>query len=194
MPDIVSLKAKIKKFNESDNFFVGTLRDLLFVLAFVIIFVSASQLLFGTWTPMVAVESGSMSPNMMKGDIVFKENPERASITTFKEGAETGYTTFNNYGDVILYKPYGNPDATPIIHRAMYYVNKGDPMWTNGPPAPHSGYITKGDNVVTNQLYDQYIGSGISGGTPVKKEWVVGVAKFRIPYVGYVRLLFSNLL
>ena len=28
-------------------------------------------------------------------------------------------------------------------------------MWEGGPAAPHSGYITKGDNTVTNQHFDQ---------------------------------------
>ena len=47
------------------------------------------------------------------------------------------------------YKQYyknGDTEVAQIIHRAMYHVDIGDPMWTNGPPAPHAGYITKGDN------------------------------------------------
>jgi signal peptidase len=34
-----------------------------------------------------------------------------------------------------------------------------------------------------------FIGEGISFLSPVKEEWVIGVAKARIPLVGYVRLL-----
>ena len=34
-----------------------------------------------------------------------------------------------------------------------------------------------------------YMGEGISYLTPVKEEWVIGVARARIPLVGYVRLL-----
>jgi signal peptidase len=34
-----------------------------------------------------------------------------------------------------------------------------------------------------------YVGEGISLLTPVKEEWVIGVARARIPLVGYVRLL-----
>jgi signal peptidase I len=86
-------------------------------------------------------------------------------------------------GDVIVYRPFGN--ATPVIHRAIRYVNKGDPMWHNGPAAPYSGYITLGDN---NQgIYDQM--SNICPGQPVKAEWVVGIARYRIPYIGYLRSL-----
>ena len=33
------------------------------------------------------------------------------------------------------------------------------------------------------------MGEGISYLTPVKQEWVIGVARAKIPLVGYVRLL-----
>ncbi len=91
---------------------------------------------------------------------------------------------FNQYGDVIVYRPFGEAARTPVIHRAMYYVNESEPMWPGGPPAPHSGYITQGDN---NFLYDQ--SSGISQNQPVKPEWIIGVAEIRIPYLGWLRSL-----
>jgi signal peptidase len=34
-----------------------------------------------------------------------------------------------------------------------------------------------------------YVGEGISYRTPVKDEWVIGVARAKIPLVGYIRLL-----
>lgn len=34
-----------------------------------------------------------------------------------------------------------------------------------------------------------FVGEGISFLTPVKDDWVIGVAKARIPLVGYIRLL-----
>ena len=111
------------------------------------------------------------------------------NITTNDEGKNTGYKSFENYGDVILYRPYGEEGETPIIHRAMYRVEAGEPMWENGPAAPYSGYITKGDNAITNSHFDQE--GQISYNMPVKDEWIIGTAKYRIPYLGYVRLLFS---
>jgi signal peptidase len=57
-------------------------------------------------------------------------------------------------------------------------------MLINGPMAPHAGYITKGDNGKTNPSYDQQ--GGISYNQPVKKEWIIGVAKVRDPYLGYL--------
>ncbi len=133
-----------------------------------------SQLLLGLWTPMVAVESGSMVPNLNIGDIVVVQGASRTNIITWEEGETTGYKAFNMPGDVILYRPYGkasmnlldqlkmllgfapgNEKATPIIHRALRYVNAGEPMWQDGPAAPFSGYITKGDH---NEVIDQMAG------------------------------------
>ncbi|VVB64741.1 Uncharacterised protein [uncultured archaeon] len=65
---------------------------------------------------------------------------------------------------------------------------------------PDSMYIEKNTGVIIykspptdlsflNLKNGTYVGEGISYLTPVKKEWVIGVAKFRIPIVGYVRLI-----
>lgn len=172
-----------------ENAWVSLGKDLMSVVAVLIIFMVLSKLVFGLWTPMVAVESGSMEPHMQIGDIIFIKSTDKANITTYEEGKKTGYESFQNYGDVILYRPYGEQGVTPIIHRAMYRVEAGEPMWENGPVAPYSGYITKGDNVVTNQHFDQE--GQISYETPVKDEWIIGTAQYRIPYLGYVRLIFK---
>lgn len=184
----MNFREKLKEFNESENFWVGLLRDAIFVVAVVTIFASISQLTLGLWTPMVAVESGSMIPHINIGDIIFIQSIDRTEIITFDEGRTTNYKAFDEFGDVILYKPLGKKDATPIIHRAMKYVEAGDTMWENGPPAPHAGYITKGDNQKTNPGYDQQ--GSISPHAPVKKEWIIGVARFqRIPLLGCISLI-----
>lgn len=180
---------KEKSVQEQENPWVSLGKDLLSVVAVVIIFMVLSKLAFGLWTPMVAVESGSMEPHMQIGDIIFIKSIDRANITANEEGKKTGYKSFENYGDVILYRPYGEEGVTPIIHRAMYRVEAGEPMWENGPIAPYSGYITKGDNAITNSHFDQE--GQISYNMPVKDEWIIGTAQYRIPYLGYVRLLFS---
>jgi signal peptidase len=135
---LMGLKEKIKEFNESKNPWIGLLRDFPFVISVVAIFASLSHIALGLWAPMVAVESGSMIPHIQVGDIIFVESIDRTEITTYEKGKEIGYTSFDGYGDVILYKPYGREGVTPIIHRAMYYVEKGEPMWANGPPTPHA--------------------------------------------------------
>lgn len=188
----MSLREKIKSFNESDNSWVALLRDILFVVAVVAIFASVSHIALGLWAPMVAVESGSMIPHIQIGDIIFVQSIDRTQIITHYETNETGkitnYTSFEEPGDVILYRPLGRDGVTPIIHRAMYYVETGEPMWAGGPPAPHAGYITKGDNTRTNPVYDQE--GSISYLQPVKKGWVIGVARFyRVPVLGYVSLI-----
>jgi len=161
----------------------------------------------GVWPPMVAVESGSMEPNMQVGDLVFVTDPERlapdaadgAGVVTHELGREADYRTFGSYGSVIIYSPPGR-SASPIIHRAMFHVEAGENWYDRADdryhgatdceslqycPAPHDGYITLGDN---NGGYDQARGLA----PPVKAEWVTGVARVRIPYLGYVRLLVTG--
>jgi len=142
-------------------------------------------MIFGTFMPIAVVVSESMSPHIEKGDIIFFTDINKIDdIKAYNNNSV--YESLGNYGDVILYKPDGNSGTTPYVHRVMYYVEKGEPMWKDGPSAPHEGYITKGDNVVTNPKYDQQI--SISYQKPVKKEWIIGIVRFRIPYVGYIRL------
>jgi len=182
------LLEKIKRFYSGDSFWVGLLRDALFVIAVVVVFSSGSQIALGLWTPMVAVESGSMIPHIQIGDIILVESIDRIDVVTYMDGKQNNYSSFDDYGDVILYRPNGRNSVTPIIHRAMYYVEKGDTMWLGGPEAPHAGYITKGDNSKTNPSYDQQ--GSISYLQPVKKEWVIGAARFvRVPFLGCVSLI-----
>ncbi len=183
----MGIKEKIKEIKESDSFLAGLLRDFIFMLMVFTIFSSVSYIALGRISPMVAVESGSMIPHIQIGDFIFIESADRTEIITNEAGKKIEYSSFNEYGDVILYKPHGKEEVKPIIHRAMFYADKDDPMWPGGPPAPYAGYITKGDNSKTNAAYDQQ--GSISYMQPVKKEWVIGVARFRpIPLLGCVPL------
>lgn len=159
--------------------------DILFILVLGVV-LGSFYLIFGAFIPIAALVSESMSPHMEKGDIVFYTDISRINeiITYDKNG---GYRSFEDYGYVIIYKPFGQDGVTPYIHRAMYYVEQGDEMWQGGPRAPHSGYITKGDNIETNPNYDQQI--SLSYLQPVKKEWIIGIARYRIPYIGYIRMI-----
>ncbi|MFT4945929.1 MAG: signal peptidase [Natronomonas sp.] len=158
----------------------------------------------GVWPPMVAIESGSMEPNMSQNDLVFvmetdRFHPETAhsntGVVTAREGAGAGYQKFGNSGDVIVYQPQGSEAVTPIIHRAMFWVEEGE-NWCDRAndeyipnsqlceEAPHDGFITKGDH---NPTYDQ---AGNGNLDPVKPEWIVGTAEVRIPGLGWLRLQF----
>ncbi|NOR77378.1 MAG: signal peptidase I [Methanophagales archaeon] len=156
-----------------------SLVEALIIVAIIIVVAYAAT---GTWHIGFAVESGSMLPNMQVGDLIFVQAPQRTDIITCEEGKLADYKSFNGYGDVIIYRPNGLSSTTPIIHRAMYWVEKEGQM-PNGRPAPHEGYITKGDN---NAGYDQ------PNLQPVKPEWIVAIAKARAPYLGYPSLILKN--
>ena len=156
-----------------------SLAEALLIVAIIILIVYAAT---GTWHVGFAVESGSMEPNMQVYDLIFVQAPDRTNITTYEEGEMLNYTSFNNYGDVIIYRPNGLSSVTPIIHRAMYWVEEGEAM-PNGKPAPHEGYITKGDN---NPCPDQ------PRLEPVKREWVIAVAKVGVPYLGYPSIILKK--
>ena len=166
----------------------------------------------GVWPPLVAIESGSMEPHIDTGDMVFVMDAERFSgqearhgVVTAAAGAETGYQTFQQPGDVIVFEPNGNEQRTPIIHRSMLWVSAGENWYDRANreyvgsadscdelrncPAPHAGFITKGDNKITNSRYDQVTGAS----TVVRPEWVIGTGTFRIPRLGYVRVQPSQL-
>ncbi len=168
--------------------------------------------LSGVWPPMVAVESGSMEPHLQRGDLVFVMEEHRLAPDFAVEGtgivpksvAESrDYERFGGEGDVIVYRPFGSDSATPVIHRAHFWVEEGenwydraDPAYVQADscealrfcPAPYDGFITKGDNDASNNYYDQ--ARGIS--TPVKPDWIRGTAKLRVPWLGWVRLAVSD--
>ncbi len=176
-------KELVTKFLKSDNRWFSLVRDIVFALLIVALVMSIVYAYSGSVTPLVAVESGSMEPHINIGDVVLIKRP--TEVVTYKEGKTTNYQSFGNYGDVIVYRPNGNANMTPIIHRAMYWVNAGDTL-PNKQKAEHAGYITKGDN---NLEIDQpSLFSGMPRLEPVKPEWIIGVAKLRAPGLGYFRL------
>ncbi|ERH08340.1 MAG: signal peptidase I [halophilic archaeon J07HX64] len=165
----------------------------------------------GIWPPMVAIESGSMEPNMQVNDLAFVMDTDRfqpngsvemangsdTGVVTAAVGTETGYSQFGNSGDVIVFEPNGDSRRTPIIHRAMFWVEQGenwceheaiDPAFLRDTDedrctATHAGFITKGDN---NPTYDQAGRAPITA--PVRPGWVIGTAETRIPWLGWFRL------
>jgi|Deesub1362B_J571_1020462.scaffolds.fasta_scaffold00429_12 signal peptidase len=133
-------------------------------------------LISGTYPVFAVVYSDSMVPNLERGDVVFLM---KSDVISYEKGKELNYVSFGNYGDVIVYRPNGDSKRMPIIHRAMFWIEKGEIIPNDG-IAPNSGFVTKGD---ANSAYDQpFISS------PVKEKWIIGVAKFRIPKVGIIYL------
>ncbi len=85
----------------------------------------------GVWPPLVVVESASMQHSNTEsyigvidtGDLVFVQAaPTRADVITYVHGRAMGYQTYGDFGDVIIFRLFDDPGATPIIHRAIMYV------------------------------------------------------------------------
>ena len=161
----------------------------------------------GVWPPMVAVESGSMEPHMERGDLVVVADPVRfgadggaAGVRPARE-APSGSRTLGARGDVIVFSSPTLP-GTPIIHRAHFYVEDGENWYDEANPAyippgvdscaeltacpaPHAGFITKGD---ANTQYDQ-----VNGNSPiVTTDRIRSEAQITIPLLGYVRLALTG--
>lgn len=166
--------------------------------------------LSGVWPPMVAVESGSMEPNIEKYDLIFVTEPGRFApdaadtqgVVTAESIDDSEHESFNRAGSVVVYQ---NPNSygPPIIHRAHFYVEEGEnwhdqanPAYITADncgqlqncPAPSAGYITKGDNQASNSKYDQ--ANGIA--PVVEPSWITGIARLRLPYLGYIRLALTG--
>ena len=165
------------------------------ILAFVLIkflIYPGLGLVFGTQFPIVAVVSGSMEHHQdfdswWSGQQQFylERNITKNDFSgfPFKSGFNKGdlMVLFGaspkdiHIGDVIVYKA-GKPD--PIIHRV---VEKNS---VNG------SYVfqTKGDNNMY-QIQASWLDE-----TNVYQEQIVGKAVLRVPYLGWVKILFVELL
>jgi len=199
--------------------------DIIISVAVVGIILSALWAYTGQFphTPMVVVTSSSMMHDnepfgrigtIDPGDLVLvKKVYSRHDIITRgdPENPHTKHRTYGDYGDVIIYYPDGDHAKTPIIHRAICWIQKNDDgtydvdefnvhgaesidlikmglassyrsCCRNYKPS-HSGFITKGDN---NPECDQ--AAGLS--SPVKVEWIVGKARGELPWFGLIKLVF----
>ena len=122
-----------------------------------------------------------------------------------------GFQTYGDYGDVIIYKKYGKTNEDQIIHRAICWIDYNeDKTYTvkeygiedvnsitinelglNNYRPSHSGFITQGDNPKTNDRCDQ--AGGICS-EPIKTEWITGKARFELPWIGTINLLFNDII
>ncbi len=190
--------------------------------------------------PVVVVESGSMmhcdngigQPARLcdaerygrvgtidPGDLVFvKKVDSRSDVKTL---AQAGKERYGKSGDVIVFQPDGRLDKTPIIHRALFWLeihgnrtfsvpdldlynitdlnhpkimqlvgrawsyHQQHFMFTAGPE--DSGFITRGDN---NLKADQP--SDVAN-MPVQLDWILGKARGEVPWVGLIKLKFSDM-
>ena len=99
---------------------------------FVVFILLAMFAYSGLWPPLVVVESNSMMHGddntshigaIDTGDLVLvKKVDHPTDISTYVEGLSTGHKTYGDYGDVVIYKKGGSDTLTPIIHRALIYL------------------------------------------------------------------------
>ncbi|MFX1375906.1 MAG: signal peptidase I [Promethearchaeota archaeon] len=130
--------------------------------AFIIYF--AMQIILNTKSPMVVVVSGSMEPNLHKGDLLFLKGKNAGSI---KNGTIEG-----KEGDIIVFDARGlwvNAPSEPIVHRVI------DKMYDNG-----WFFLTKGD---ANPNPDD---------AWVPETRILGVVVGRIPYIGWVKIVLTD--
>jgi signal peptidase I len=80
------------------------------------------------WPPVYVVESKSMQHGdsdilglINTGDLVLAQRVPGDQITPYVVGLQTQYSTYGEYGDVLLYSADGQ-GATPIIHRAILFL------------------------------------------------------------------------
>ncbi|MBU3901800.1 MAG: S26 family signal peptidase [Candidatus Thermoplasmatota archaeon] len=199
-------------------------KDVLTAVIVILIIVAAMFAYTGVWPPMVVIESGSMMHDdssygkigaIDPGDFTFvKKVNGRNDVITYYQGEKTGYKTYSDYGDVIVYVKNG-VGGTPVIHRAMCWVevNITDNetfydvpeldyyhlsaitivelnLHNYNPNVNHSGFLTKGD---ANNGCDQDSSAGIEDELGrkvgiVKLEWIIGKARGEIPWFGGIKL------
>ena len=230
------------RFWRSDNKKTALIRDIAVALLAVLVVLLLLWTYTGQWftAPIVAIESGSMEHTPP----VFSTNPPFGRLGTIDAGdmvlvqkvytrsdvavhggnfggaqAKKGWQSYGDYGDVIIYYPDGIMRETPIIHRAMCWVdveiNDGQRTYTikefgifdepsigpipelgltdnKKPNWSHSGFLTKGDH---NDLFDNLPDGGVEKSTqPIKLEWISGKARQEIPWFGTINLFFSDMM
>lgn len=220
---IIKFKELFLRFWRSQNSKVSIIRDVFIAFILVFIIIMALWAYTGQWfgTPMVAIESGSMMHKnepfgrfgtIDAGDMVLlvKVNSISDIVTHVAKDSNNYY--YGDYGDVIVYHPYGDSRQDQIIHRAMCWVEYNETYGTYTvegygiynatsitipelslnkyvvPGKPHSGFITKGDNNMECDQVDSHICN-----EPIKLEWISGKARGELPWIGTLNLLFNDI-
>jgi signal peptidase len=108
---------------------VKGLRGFIIAAIVVMMIVGALVLYSGAWPPLVVVESKSMQHSNTEsfigtidtGDmVILKKINNVTEVRTYLDSLGDSYQTYSEYGDVVVYKPYGSDSRTPIIHRALF--------------------------------------------------------------------------
>jgi len=100
----------------------------LVAVAIIVVLIVSLYAYTGNWPPVYVVESGSMQHgtsdvlgDINTGDLVLAQRISTDQITPYVVGLQTDYSTYGEYGDVLLYSANGE-GSTPIIHRAILFL------------------------------------------------------------------------
>lgn len=186
------------------------------------IFFPTISLIFGTQLPLAAVESSSMDHQIVKDNserynlcqetYTKQEKKELGHINfdTYWDACGDWYVTnkhitppvFENYplhngfrkgdiiiiwgrftpklGDIIVFQPVAPSTAPrPIIHRIID-INEDQTYQTKGDHNPHQ--LTGSNNYYKTDE------------TNIQKQQVIGKAVFKIPYLGWIKIWFTDLI
>lgn len=183
---------------------------------------------FPSTSPLVVIESGSMmhleAPygrvgTIDPGDLVMVKAVDsvRDVETTYGPGDREGYGA---QGDVLIYRPFGDTERTPIIHRALTYVEVTTTTDDDGNDTHRytywndEGQLLEDQSSVTlasarvHNLRPTHSGFITKGDNPqtnvfadqishtsnqlVRIDWVVGKARGEIPWLGLVKLAMTG--
>ncbi|MCI4347826.1 MAG: S26 family signal peptidase [Thermoplasmata archaeon] len=101
----------------------------LLALAIIVLLLVSLFAYTSNWPPIYVVESNSMQHGdsdvvgiINTGDLVLVKQVDPATIVPYVAAEHTGYQTYGEYGDVVLYHPDGVTQKTPVIHRAILFL------------------------------------------------------------------------
>ncbi len=101
----------------------------LVALAVIVVLLVSLFAYTSNWPPIYVVESNSMQHGsgdhlgfLNAGDVVLAEKVPNSTIVPWVVGLRTGFQTYGEPGDVLLYHPNGSASSTPIVHRAILYL------------------------------------------------------------------------
>ncbi len=105
-------------------------KDVIIAFLIVILIIGSIYIYTGNWPPVVVVESDSMQHGELSylsvidtGDLVLvKEIDGEDDVKSYMEGMRKNHKTYGEYGDVLIYRKNGYTDITPVIHRALIWV------------------------------------------------------------------------
>lgn len=155
------------------------------------------------------------------GDLVFVRKVSHSEEVEAKADGKGG--SYGGPGDVIVFHPNGNRGATPVIHRALFWVQvNGD--GTLSVPAFGLDHVRRVDAAQAMQMAgcdvagtfaaqpsdpvglapadrsgfvtrgdNNGIADQCSGMMPARMPWVIGKARGEIPWVGLVNLLWGDI-